>query len=93
MHTTDTRAGGETEQRFYALQVWKETLFFTDRERAVEGSGTTSAFLSFKERERVGGQRLRHLQLKSAQLLTAMCAREHLVTNVSSRRLLCNSRP
>src|SRR5256884_9217099 len=34
MHTTDARAIGETEQRIYALPVWRETPFFTSRERA-----------------------------------------------------------
>jgi AhpD family alkylhydroperoxidase len=34
MHTRDARAGGETEQRIYALPAWRETPFFTDRERA-----------------------------------------------------------
>ncbi|HKV23018.1 MAG TPA: carboxymuconolactone decarboxylase family protein [Candidatus Acidoferrum sp.] len=34
MHTKDARAGGESEQRLYAVVVWKETPFFTDRERA-----------------------------------------------------------
>ena len=34
MHTKDARAGGETEQRLYALSAWRETPFFTDRERA-----------------------------------------------------------
>jgi AhpD family alkylhydroperoxidase len=34
MHSLDARAGGETEQRLYALPVWRETPFFTDRERA-----------------------------------------------------------
>jgi AhpD family alkylhydroperoxidase len=34
MHTKDARAGGETEQRLYALPVWRETPFYTDRERA-----------------------------------------------------------
>ena len=34
MHTKDARARGETEQRLYALVVWRETPFFTDRERA-----------------------------------------------------------
>ncbi len=34
MHTKDARAIGETEQRLYALTAWKETPFFTDRERA-----------------------------------------------------------
>jgi AhpD family alkylhydroperoxidase len=34
MHTKDARALGETEQRLYALTVWGETPFYTDRERA-----------------------------------------------------------
>ncbi len=34
MHTKDARAGGETEQRLYALSAWPETPFFSDRERA-----------------------------------------------------------
>src|SRR6266404_1722471 len=34
MHTKDARAEGETEQRLYALSAWRETPFFTDRERA-----------------------------------------------------------
>lgn len=34
MHTKDARAGGETEQRLYAVAVWHEAPFFSDRERA-----------------------------------------------------------
>jgi AhpD family alkylhydroperoxidase len=34
MHTKDARALGETEQRIYALNAWRETPFFNDRERA-----------------------------------------------------------
>jgi AhpD family alkylhydroperoxidase len=34
MHSKDARAAGESEQRLYALNAWKETPFFTDRERA-----------------------------------------------------------
>lgn len=34
MHTKDARAAGETEQRIYALDAWRETPFYTDRERA-----------------------------------------------------------
>lgn len=34
MHTKDARASGETEQRIYALNAWRETPFFTPRERA-----------------------------------------------------------
>ncbi|MFM9568490.1 carboxymuconolactone decarboxylase family protein [Streptomyces turgidiscabies] len=34
MHTKDARAAGETERRIYALNAWRETPFFTERERA-----------------------------------------------------------
>jgi AhpD family alkylhydroperoxidase len=34
MHTKDARVGGETEQRLYALPVWRDTPFYTARERA-----------------------------------------------------------
>jgi AhpD family alkylhydroperoxidase len=34
MHTTDAHKGGETERRLAAVVVWRETPFFTDRERA-----------------------------------------------------------
>lgn len=34
MHTQDARAEGESEQRLYTLQAWRETPFFDDRERA-----------------------------------------------------------
>lgn len=34
MHTADARKGGETERRLYAVSVWRETPFFTLRERA-----------------------------------------------------------
>ncbi|HMU99124.1 MAG TPA: carboxymuconolactone decarboxylase family protein [Chitinophagales bacterium] len=33
MHTKDARKEGETEQRLYALSAWRETPFFTERER------------------------------------------------------------
>jgi AhpD family alkylhydroperoxidase len=34
MHTKDARAEGESEQRLYALNAWRETPFFDERERA-----------------------------------------------------------
>jgi AhpD family alkylhydroperoxidase len=34
MHTQEARLAGETEQRIYALSAWRETPFFTERERA-----------------------------------------------------------
>ncbi|MCM0082379.1 carboxymuconolactone decarboxylase family protein [Geomonas sp. Red32] len=34
MHTKDARARGETEQRIYELDAWRETPFYSARERA-----------------------------------------------------------
>ncbi len=34
MHTKDARARGESEQRLYALNAWRETPFYSERERA-----------------------------------------------------------
>jgi len=34
MHTRDARSAGESERRLFALPVWRETPFFTARERA-----------------------------------------------------------
>jgi AhpD family alkylhydroperoxidase len=34
MHSKDARALGETELRLYELNAWRETPFYTDRERA-----------------------------------------------------------
>ena len=34
MHSKDARALGEDEQRLYALDAWRETPFFSERERA-----------------------------------------------------------
>jgi AhpD family alkylhydroperoxidase len=34
MHSKDARADGETEQRLYCLPAWRETPFYSERERA-----------------------------------------------------------
>lgn len=34
MHWKDLRVEGETEQRLYSLNAWRETPFYTERERA-----------------------------------------------------------
>jgi AhpD family alkylhydroperoxidase len=34
MHTKEARAKGESEQRLYLLNAWREAPFYTDRERA-----------------------------------------------------------
>jgi AhpD family alkylhydroperoxidase len=35
MHTREARRAGETEQRIYALNAWRDTPFFTEAERAI----------------------------------------------------------
>ncbi|MDN5864485.1 MAG: carboxymuconolactone decarboxylase family protein [Gammaproteobacteria bacterium] len=34
MHSKDARAAGETEQRLYGLDAWREAPFYSERERA-----------------------------------------------------------
>ena len=34
MHWKDARSAGETEQRLYGVQAWRESPYYTDRERA-----------------------------------------------------------
>jgi AhpD family alkylhydroperoxidase len=34
MHSKDARAAGESEQRLYVLPAWRETTFYSARERA-----------------------------------------------------------
>ena len=34
MHSKDARGAGETEQRLYELNAWRETPFYSERERA-----------------------------------------------------------
>ena len=34
MHSKDARAAGETEQRLYGLDAWRETPYYSPRERA-----------------------------------------------------------
>jgi AhpD family alkylhydroperoxidase len=35
MHTQEARKAGETEQRIYALNAWRDTTFFSEEERAI----------------------------------------------------------
>lgn len=34
MHSKDARADGESEQRLYGLEAWRETPYYSERERA-----------------------------------------------------------
>lgn len=46
MHTKDARAAGETEQRLYLLPAWRETTFYSERERAALAWAETVTQLS-----------------------------------------------
>jgi AhpD family alkylhydroperoxidase len=37
MHSKDARAAGETEQRLYGISAWRETPYYSERERAALG--------------------------------------------------------
>lgn len=49
MHTKDARALGESEQRIYCLNAWREVPFYTDAERAV--LAFTEAVTTLQHRE------------------------------------------
>jgi AhpD family alkylhydroperoxidase len=60
MHSKDARAAGETEQRLYLLDAWREAPFYTPRERAAlewtesltrisEGHAPDEAFAAVRE--------------------------------------------
>jgi AhpD family alkylhydroperoxidase len=46
MHSKDARARGETEQRLYALNAWRDTSFFTPRERAALALAESITFVA-----------------------------------------------
>jgi AhpD family alkylhydroperoxidase len=77
MHTKDARAHGETEQRLYATSAWRETPFFTDRERAalewtehltLIASKDISDELFARVREHFSEQEIIHLTLAVVQI-------------------------
>jgi AhpD family alkylhydroperoxidase len=46
MHSADAKTGGESDARLYAVAVWQEGPFFTDRERAALGLTEAATRLS-----------------------------------------------
>lgn len=48
MHTKDARALGETEQRIYALNAWREAPYFSERERAALAWAEANTLLATK---------------------------------------------
>lgn len=72
MHTKDARRAGESEQRLYALTAWRDTPFFSARERAALawteavtrlGAGQFPAHLAEEAREHFSDPELVYLTL------------------------------
>ena len=70
MHTKDARANGETEQRLYALNAWRETPFFSDRERAALAWTEAVTLVSEGVSEAVYDEARRHFDEKELVDLT-----------------------
>jgi AhpD family alkylhydroperoxidase len=49
MHSKDLRAAGETEQRLYVLEAWRESPFYSERERAALAWAEAVTTLTNKE--------------------------------------------
>jgi alkylhydroperoxidase family enzyme len=49
MHSKDLRAEGETEQRLYVLEAWRESPFYSERERAALAWAEAVTILKDKE--------------------------------------------
>jgi len=72
MHSKDARANGETEQRLYVLPAWRETPYYSPRERAaleltealtlVAGSGVSDDVYE-RVREQFSEHEVLHLTL------------------------------
>jgi AhpD family alkylhydroperoxidase len=73
MHSKDARAAGETEQRLYGLNAWRETPYYSARERAalewtealtrVAGTAGITDDLYDRVREQFSEDELVHLSL------------------------------
>lgn len=71
MHTKDARADGESEQRLYALPAWRETPFFSARERAALAWAEGLTEISSKEiPEKLREETLKHFSEKELVDLT-----------------------
>ena len=71
MHTKDARAAGETEQRLYLLAAWRETTFYSERERAALAWAEALTQLPGREiSDELYGQVRRHFDEKSIVDLT-----------------------
>jgi len=70
MHTKDARAAGETEQRIYALNAWRETPFFSDRERAALAWAEAVTHIGGGVSDEVYAETRRHFEEKELVDLT-----------------------
>jgi AhpD family alkylhydroperoxidase len=68
MHSKDARAEGETEQRLYGLSAWRETPYYTDRERAA--LAWAEAVTACEVPDEVYNELLRHFSEEEAIDLT-----------------------
>ena len=73
MHSKDARTGGESEQRLYNLSVWRETPYYTDRERAALAFTEAITLIA---RERVPDEvyKQAHQQFSDEELVKLMLA-------------------
>ncbi len=71
MHTKDARAAGETEQRLFTLSAWRETTFFTPRERAaLAWTETVTQISKYSIDDELYGELRQHFSEKEAVDLT-----------------------
>lgn len=74
MHSQDARRRGETEQRIYALTVWRETPFFSERERAAFGYAEAVTKLADGVSDEVFAEVRKHFSDKEVVELTVAIA-------------------
>jgi len=71
MHTKDARSAGESEQRLYTLSAWRETPFFSERERAALAlTETVTRIADHREGEILNDELRRHFSPKEIVDLT-----------------------
>lgn len=71
MHTKEARKAGETEQRLYALSAWKETPFYSDKERiALEWAEELTLISENEVSDDLYNRALKHFDEKELVTLT-----------------------
>ena len=74
MHASDARKNGETEMRLYMLNAWRESTFYTPRERA-DFITSRQSRVTMRERKAGGASTL---------LRSVCCQRSHASCTTSS---------